>query len=97
MPQPYWVDLLGYAAAFCTTIAFVPHVLLVWRRRSAEGVSVIMYIVLTAGICLWLTYGVLLRSWPIIIANGITLGLALAVLAMKWAFRGASIIRHGRS
>jgi MtN3 and saliva related transmembrane protein len=88
MPQPYWVDLLGYVAAFCTTIAFVPQVLLVWRRRSAEGVSTLMYIVLTAGIALWLTYGVLLQSWPIVIANVITLGLALAVLAMKWKFRG---------
>jgi MtN3 and saliva related transmembrane protein len=86
--QPYWVDLLGYVAAFCTTIAFVPQVVLVWRRRSAEGVSTLMYIVLTMGIALWFTYGVLLQSWPIIIANGVTLMLALAVLGMKWLFRG---------
>ncbi|WP_308700646.1 SemiSWEET family sugar transporter [Pseudoduganella rivuli] len=88
MPLPYWVDVLGYVAAFCTTIAFVPQVWLVWRRRSAEGVSTIMYIVLSVGIILWLTYGVLLQAWPVIIANAITLGLALAVLAMKWVFRG---------
>lgn len=87
-PLPYWVDWLGYVAAFCTTVAFVPQVVLVWRRRSAEGVSTLMYIVLTAGIALWFTYGVLLQSWPIIIANGVTLMLALAVLAMKWLFRG---------
>ena len=86
--QPYWVDLLGYVAAFCTTIAFVPQVVLVWRRRSGEGVSTLMYIVLTVGIALWFTYGLLLRSWPIVIANGVTLMLALAVLVMKWLFRG---------
>jgi len=93
--QPYWVDLLGYVAAFCTTIAFVPQVVLVWRRRSAEGVSTLMYIVLTVGIALWFTYGVLLQSWPIVIANGVTLMLALAVLGMKWLFRGR-MPRDGR-
>lgn len=86
--QLYWGELLGYLAAFCTTISFVPQVLLVWRRRSAEGVSTIMYIVLSAGVALWLAYGLLLQAWPIIIANGVTLLLALAVLAMKWLFRG---------
>ncbi len=93
--QPYWVDVLGYLAAFCTTIAFVPQVVLVWRRRSGEGVSAIMYAVLSAGIALWLTYGILLESWPVIVANGITLVLALAVLVMKWAFRGRPPVDAG--
>ena len=87
MMQQYWIDLLGYVAACCTTIACVPQVVLVWRRRSAEGVSTVMYIVLSVGIALWLTYGMLLESWPIVIANGVTLLLALAVLLMKWMFR----------
>lgn len=85
--QPYLADVLGYFAAFCTTIAFVPQVLLVWRRRSAEGVSTIMYLILSVGVGLWLAYGLVLASWPIIIANAVTLALAFSVLAMKWLFR----------
>jgi len=35
---------------------------------------------------MWLAYGILLNSWPIIIANSITFGLAGAVLLMKLRF-----------
>jgi MtN3 and saliva related transmembrane protein len=42
-----------------------------------------MYSVFITGIGLWLAYGVLLGSWPIMIANGVTISLALAILAMK--------------
>ncbi|MES2258831.1 MAG: SemiSWEET transporter [Pseudomonadota bacterium] len=85
--MPLDADLLGFFAATCTTVAFVPQVLLVWRQRSAAGVSTGMYLILTLGVFLWLCYGLLTQSWPIIIANGVTLLLALSVLAMKWRFR----------
>jgi MtN3 and saliva related transmembrane protein len=45
-----------------------------------------MYVLFTLGVALWLCYGLLLQSWPIIIANGITLLLAGIVLAMKFKF-----------
>jgi MtN3 and saliva related transmembrane protein len=42
-----------------------------------------MYSAFTAGVSLWLVYGILLSAWPIIIANAITVSLALAILVMK--------------
>ncbi len=80
------IDYLGFVAAFCTTIAFIPQVLLVWRQRAAPGVSTGMYVIFVTGIALWLWYGLLLWSWPLIIANSLTLLLAGSVLAMKLAF-----------
>ena len=79
-------DLLGFIAAFCTTFAFVPQVLLVWRQRHADGISTGMYLIFSLGVLLWLMYGLLTQAWPVIIANGITLVLALCVLAMKLHF-----------
>jgi MtN3 and saliva related transmembrane protein len=79
--------LLGLIAAFCTTFAFVPQVVLIWRRRSASGVSTGMYCVFCFGVLLWLIYGISIQAWPIAINNGITLVLACAVLVMKWVFR----------
>ncbi|SFF59918.1 MtN3 and saliva related transmembrane protein [Duganella sp. CF458] len=79
-------DLLGFIAAFCTTFAFVPQVLLVWRQRHADGISTGMYLIFSFGVLLWLLYGLQTNAWPIIIANGITLVLALCVLAMKLHF-----------
>jgi MtN3 and saliva related transmembrane protein len=79
-------DTLGFIAACFTTIAFVPQVLLVWRQRAAPGVSSGMYFIFLTGIALWLWYGLMLMSWPLIIANSLTLLLAGSVLAMKLAF-----------
>ena len=76
-------DIVGYAAAVLTTVAFFPQVLKSWQTRDLSGVSLTMYSLFTAGVALWLTYGVLLGAWPIIIANGITLALAGVVLVLK--------------
>ncbi|PWF55546.1 SemiSWEET transporter [Massilia glaciei] len=80
------IDHLGFAAAVCTTSAFIPQVLLVWRERGAPGVSTGMYLIFIFGVALWFSYGVAMGAWPIIVANGLTLLLAASVLGMKWYF-----------
>ena len=77
------IDTLGYLAATLTTAAFLPQAWLTFRSRDASGISLAMYSVFTFGIALWLAYGVLLRAWPIVIANAVTLLLATGILAMK--------------
>lgn len=81
-----FIDMMGYVAAFCTTAAFIPQVLLVWRQRSARGISLAMYLAFCFGVFLWLCYGIVIRAWPLAINNGITLLLASSVLVMKWRF-----------
>jgi MtN3 and saliva related transmembrane protein len=80
------IELVGLFAAVCTTAAFVPQVLQIWRTKSARDVSLPMYLIFTAGVVSWLVYGILLNAWPIIAANVITLGLAVAVVVMKLRF-----------
>lgn len=77
---------IGFIAAILTTIAFVPQVRKIWRTRSAKDVSLGMYTLFTLGVALWLSYGILIHSWPIILANGVTLVLAGMVLVMKLKF-----------
>jgi len=84
------VELVGFGAAFLTTCAFVPQVIMVWRQRGAPGISTGMYTMFIVGIALWLVYGLALRSWPMVFANGITLLLALSILGMKLYFERAS-------
>jgi MtN3 and saliva related transmembrane protein len=81
------IDLVGYLAAILTTIAFVPQALTSWRTRDLSGVSLPMYSIFTAGVAMWLAYGVMLGSWPIIIANALTLALSGTVLALKMMHR----------
>lgn len=80
-------EWVGYAAALLTTAAFVPQALLSWRSRDLAGVSLGMYLSFTLGIALWLIYGLALGSWPMVLANSVTLGLALVILALKWRGR----------
>jgi MtN3 and saliva related transmembrane protein len=81
-----WVQTIGSFGAICTTAAFVPQVVQIWRTRSAKDVSLPMYLIFTTGVLCWLTYGLALGAWPIIVANIVTFGLAMAVITMKIRF-----------
>ena len=80
------VDVVGSLAAILTTVSFVPQAWHSFKTRDVSGISLGMYSVFTAGVALWLVYGVLLHAWPLIIANCITLALAATILTMKLRF-----------
>ena len=81
-----WIDAIGSIAAVLTTASFVPQAWHSFKTRDVSGISLGMYSVFTLGVALWLLYGVLLQSWPLMIANSITLLLAAAILVMKLRF-----------
>lgn len=80
------VNAIGMAAAVSTTLAFVPQLIRVWRLRSAHDISLLLFLFFSLGVLLWLVYGVMIRSLPVILANGATLALSLAILALKVRF-----------
>ncbi|MCJ0765873.1 SemiSWEET transporter [Variovorax terrae] len=80
-------ELIGYLAAFCTTLSFVPQAWLTFRTRDVSGISLGMYSVFTAGVALWLVYGLLAGAWPVVAANAVTVALALSILLMKLRYR----------
>jgi MtN3 and saliva related transmembrane protein len=82
-----FVFLLGLLAGLLTTTAFIPQVLRTWRTRSANDLSTGMFVVFCSGVTLWLIYGILTRDLPVIIANAITLMLALTILIMKFKYQ----------
>lgn len=81
------INLLGTGAGTLTTIAFVPQVLKTWRTKSGKDISTGMFLLFSSGVLLWLIYGILLEAPPIIVANAITLLLALAIIALKLRYR----------
>ncbi len=81
------LEWFGYVAATLTTIAFVPQAIQTLRTRDTRGISLGMYAIFTVGIACWLVYGIVLESWPMIISNIITFGLAALILSLK--------LRHG--
>ncbi len=81
------IDWVGSIAACLTTASFIPQAWQTFRTRDVSGISLGMYSLFTAGVALWLVYGLLLTAWPIIIANAITTSLALMILVMKLRYR----------
>jgi MtN3 and saliva related transmembrane protein len=80
-------DLIGLLAAILTTASFLPQVWHTFTTKDVSGISLGMYSVFTAGVALWLIYGLMLSAWPIVIANFITLVFAVMIVAMKLRFR----------
>ena len=65
----WWITILGTAAGLLTTGSFVPQVVKAWREGDTGALSLRMYLVLTAAFVLWLAYGVVIGSWPVIVFN----------------------------
>ena len=76
-------EWIGFVAATLTTLSFVPQAVKTLRSKETHGISLLMYVAFTLGVAFWLAYGFVLMSWPMIIANIVTLALSLAILAMK--------------
>ncbi len=76
-------DFFGYAAAVCTTIAYIPQAVKVYRSRHTKDISIGMFLIITFGILFWIFYGFMINSIPIIIANVITIVLSGYILIMK--------------
>ena len=81
------IDFLGLVAGSLTTVSFVPQVVKIWRSKSGQDISYGMFSLFSLGVALWLAYGVMLGAAPIIVANAVTLILALTVLFLKHRYQ----------
>ena len=75
--------IVGGLATIASTTSFVPQAWKVIRTRDTSSISKRMYVITVVGFSLWLAYGLLLGEWPLIVTNGICLGLSAFILAMK--------------
>jgi MtN3 and saliva related transmembrane protein len=81
------VSLLGYFAGTLSTIALVPQVIKIWKTKSTRDISLIMFIISCFGAFLWMIYGIMLHSNPVIITNSIVLVLGLIILILKIKYK----------
>ena len=78
--------IVGFVAGALTTAANLPQVWKTYRDRSGEGLSFRMLLLLSVGLALWLVYGIITHSLPLIVTNGIGTCLILSLIVMKWKF-----------
>jgi MtN3 and saliva related transmembrane protein len=77
------IDIAGYVAATLTTAAFLPQVIKVWQSKSTKDLALPTLLSFIGGVSMWLIYGLLVKSTPIIMANAVTLILNLVILRFK--------------
>jgi MtN3 and saliva related transmembrane protein len=75
--------LVGTAAGICSAGSFVPQIIKAWREQDTEAISKRMYVVTVAAFTLWIVYGLMIESVPIITFNILSLLLSGTVLLLK--------------
>lgn len=80
------VETMGYVAGALTASSQLPQAWKAWRSRSTADLSIKALAVLATGLALWLAYGVVKGDWPLIVANGVSVAVTLAVIAAKLRF-----------
>ncbi|MFC1865949.1 SemiSWEET family sugar transporter [Chloroflexota bacterium] len=76
-------EFLGLIAGVFTTFSIVPQLYRVIKLKSAKEISLLFTIFLTFGIFLWLLYGILIESLPIIMWNAISFCLMCGLIMAK--------------
>lgn len=79
----YLIKYIGFFAAFCTTVAFIPQAVKVYKTKSTKDISLYMFIIFSIGVLSWLIYGISKLDLPLILANAVTLILSLYILFYK--------------
>jgi MtN3 and saliva related transmembrane protein len=90
--MPYLETLIGAAAAFCTTVSYIPQLQKCWRTGETGDLSLKMLLLLATGLGLWLAYGLMRADAIIMIANAVSLALLGGIMFFK--IRGAKAA-HG--
>jgi len=78
--------IIGLVAAVFTTVSFVPQAVKIIKIKETRDISLMTYLLLEAGIFLWLIYGILIGNLPVILANGVTLVFTTIIVVMKIKF-----------
>lgn len=81
--SPFLVETVGMIAACFTTLCWIPQAVRTLRTRDTRAISLWTQAAFTVGVALWLVYGILIGSWPVIIANVVTFVLVAAILGLK--------------
>ncbi|HOX54478.1 MAG: SemiSWEET transporter [Candidatus Omnitrophica bacterium] len=77
---------VGILAGTLCTISFIPQIVKIFKTRQAKDLSLITFSVFASGVFFWFIYGIMIKEFPVILANGITLVLVAIVIAAKLKF-----------
>jgi MtN3 and saliva related transmembrane protein len=95
-------DIIGFVAGFGTTFAAMPDLIAMLKRRSCEGMNPTMAAIMGTFQIVWVYYGILVESRPIIVWNTIAVAINFLVVGAYVYFastapRQAQLVNHPAS
>ena len=81
------IEIIGYLAAILGTICFLPQAVHTWRSRNTQSLSLWANLLMMLNLVLWLSYGILLNAWPLIVANTIALAIVGSIITAKLIYK----------
>jgi MtN3 and saliva related transmembrane protein len=74
---------LGFIAGILTTAAYVPQVHKAWHTKSTKDLSGEYLIITAVGLFIWIVYGMVISSYPLMAANVVSISLVLSLIYIK--------------
>ena len=88
VPRLQRSEIFGFVAGFGTTFAAVPDLIVMFRKRSAVNMSPRMAAILCVFQGIWIYYGLLIGSRPVIAWNFIAVLINALSVGAYWHFSG---------
>lgn len=87
MLAPWQTETVGSAAAVLGTLCWLPQSVKVIREKQTASISLAANLMLLSAVSLWMIYGLLIGSWPLVLANAISTTLVLTIVVVKIRYR----------
>lgn len=78
-----WTSIVGYAAAICMILGYMPQAITTIRTRDTDGIALPTFMMMGLGSLFFVIQGLLLSNWPLVITNIITLVCSSIVFGIK--------------
>jgi MtN3 and saliva related transmembrane protein len=83
---PLSTEIVGYIGSFTLSLMAIPQIISVYKTKSAKDLSYGMLVVLLVGYIVFLAYGILLYSIPIISSICLSIVNCIHLLILKYIY-----------
>ncbi len=78
-----WITIIGYSAAVCMVLGYLPQAIYTIRTRDTEGIAMPTFLLMFLGSVFFVIQGGMLGNWPLMITNLITAACSAIVFGIK--------------
>ena len=75
--------IIGYAAALCMILGYLPQAITTIRTRDTEGIALPTFLMMGLGSLFFIIQGIIQQIWSLALANTITLACSVIIFSIK--------------